>query len=43
MITLPATGRIRDFHPIERALTGRTKQKPLISTCAEMRGYGVRS
>ena len=22
------TGRIRDFHPIERALTGRTKQRP---------------
>ena len=23
---LPAAGRIRDFHPLERALTGRTKQ-----------------
>ncbi|MDD2362833.1 MAG: hypothetical protein PHH84_07775, partial [Oscillospiraceae bacterium] len=22
--TLPATGRVRDFHPLERALTGRT-------------------
>jgi hypothetical protein len=21
---LPATGRIRDFHPLERALAGRT-------------------
>ena len=25
---LPTAGRIRDFHPLERALTGRTKQKP---------------
>ena len=23
-LTLPAAGRIRDFYPIERALTGRT-------------------
>ena len=23
---LPATGRIRDFHPLERALAGRTTQ-----------------
>ena len=23
-LTLPATGRLRDFHPKERALTGRT-------------------
>ena len=26
-LNLPATGRTRDFHPIERALTGRTKQE----------------
>jgi len=25
---LPATGRIRDFHPLERALAGRTIKKP---------------
>ena len=24
---LPTAGRIRDFHPLERALTGRTKQR----------------
>ena len=24
---LPAAGRIRDFHPLERALTGRTRKK----------------
>lgn len=24
---LPAAGRIRDFHPLERALTGRTQKK----------------
>ena len=24
---LPATGQIRDFHPLERALAGRTKQR----------------
>ena len=24
---LPAAGRIRDFHPLERALTGRTRNK----------------
>ena len=24
---LPATGRIRDFHPLERALAGRTATK----------------
>ena len=24
---LPATGQIRDFHPLERALAGRTKRK----------------
>ena len=23
---LPAAGRIRDFHPLERALTGRTRK-----------------
>ena len=23
---LPATGQIRDFHPLERALTGRTNE-----------------
>lgn len=23
-LNLPATGRLRDFHPTERALTGRT-------------------
>ena len=30
-LSLPATGRLRDFHPRERALTGRTKidLKPL--------------
>ena len=30
-LTLPTAGRIRVFHPIERALTGRTKnwEKPL--------------
>ena len=26
---LPTAGRIRDFHPLERALTGRTS-KPLV-------------
>ena len=26
---LPTAGRIRDFHPLERALTGRTKTKVL--------------
>ena len=26
-LTLPAAGRARDFHPIERALAGRTKKK----------------
>ena len=26
-LTLPAAGRIRVFHPIERALTGRTKRE----------------
>ena len=25
---LPAAGRIRDFHPLERALTGRTRTNP---------------
>ena len=25
---LPTAGRIQDFHPLERALTGRTKAKP---------------
>ena len=25
---LPTAGRSRDFHPLERALAGRTKQKP---------------
>ena len=25
---LPATGRIRDFHPLERALAGRTIKGP---------------
>lgn len=25
---LPAAGRIRDFHPLERALTGRTRKTP---------------
>ncbi len=25
---LPATGRIRDFHPLERALAGRTMKIP---------------
>jgi len=24
---LPTAGRIRDFHPLERALTGRTQKK----------------
>ena len=27
---LPAAGRIRDFHPLERALTGRTRKKPVV-------------
>ena len=26
---LPTAGRIRDFHPLERALTGRTAKSPL--------------
>ena len=26
-LILPTTGRIRDFHPIERALTGRTSKR----------------
>ena len=26
---LPAAGRIRDFHPLERVLTGRTRKRPL--------------
>ena len=25
---LPTAGRIRDFHPLERALAGRTKRNP---------------
>jgi len=25
---LPTAGRIRDFHPLERALAGRTKNAP---------------
>ena len=27
---LPATGRIRDFHPLERALAERTKKSPCL-------------
>ncbi len=33
-LTLPAAGRVRDFHPIERALAGRTrKRRCLNSAC----------
>ena len=28
-LTLPTAGRVRDFHPIERALAGRTNKKGL--------------
>ena len=30
---LPAAGRIWDFHPIERALTGRTHKRGIGSSC----------
>jgi hypothetical protein len=30
-LTLPTAGRIRDFHPIERALTVRTDNKPVLT------------
>ena len=30
-LSLPATGRLRDFHPIERALTGHTTRASLAS------------
>ena len=36
--TLPATGWVRDFHPLERALTGRT-----IKMSAELAAYALRS
>ena len=26
--TLPTAGRVRDFHPLERAPAGRTKHRP---------------
>ena len=35
---LPAAGRIRDFHPLERALTGRTAKIPRASSDKEKPG-----
>ena len=40
---LPATGRLRDFHPRERALTGRTRKSALDVDCSRALGERLKA
>ena len=38
---LPAAGRIRDFHPLERALTGRTQKSAVLGVIPRRRFFSL--